>query len=243
VLFIFSPAVLGLGAFTACAPVLWAPMMVRRGRRSPELLRGVLARVISLSGFAYLPAYLWRWSRPEPVLCQAPVDPLTVHRLTPPAHPERRSSPGEVTSLPKTQRNAASFKAAGHLSLENWCEPSPNRLAVIDVPNLNAPQHAELQLKGEPLPHDRAIGADRQSLVASRPDYGVHDLDDVDLSGSPELRLTQRVNTVPQPHPIRLVDDDRLVFATMHLEVMVLDYASGEVLSGTPIPSTLLTPG
>jgi len=243
VLFIFAPLVLTIGACAAFGGLLSTWWAVRRGRRSSEWLRGVLALVIFLSGLAYLPVCLWLWSRPDPAMCQAISDHPAVHRLTPPSYPEGRSFPYEMRYMPETQRIAAAFKMAGNLSLGIWGDPAANRLAVIDVSNRAAPQLAELQLEGEPLPQYMAIGPDGQTLVVSRPGYGAHYLDYVDLSGFPELRLTQRIDTVAQPHAVRLVGDDRLVLATMHRELLVLDYATGEVKSGTPIPNTLLTPG
>lgn len=243
VLFIFAPMALALGLCVALSTLLWAWSGVRRGHRSLEAFRGVLAMVIFLSGLTYLPVCLWLWSRPDPGLCQAAAEHPAVHRLTPSSYPEGRSFPYEMTYLPETQRIAASFKMAGNLSLGIWGDPSANRLAVIDVSNRAAPELAELQLEGEPLPQYMAIGPDRQSLVISRPGYGAHYLDYVDLSGFPDLTLTQRLDTASQPHAVRLVGDDRLVLATMHRELLVLDYASGEVKRGTPIPNTLLTPG
>ena len=69
--------------------------------------------------------------------------------------------------MPETQRIAASFKVAENLSLGIWGGPSANRLAVIDVSNLDDPEFAELQLEGEPLPQYMAIGPGRQSAVIS----------------------------------------------------------------------------
>ncbi len=86
-------------------------------------------------------------------------------------------------------------------------------------------------------------GPEDDVLVVTRQGYEEHYLDYVDISAFPNLRLKQRVETVAQPHAVKLTDGDRLMLATMHREILLLDYHTGEVLSGTPIPNWLVTPG
>ena len=243
VLFIFIPEVLAAALVGLITLAIGLALAVTRYGAPMTLVRGALALVTLSSGLAYIPVCLWLWSRPDPGLCEAAEAHPAVMRLTPPSYPEGRSFPYEMTYREESGHLAAAFKMAGNLSLGIWGDEAANRLAVIDVSDPDAPQLAELNLEGDPLPQYMTLGPQRDELVISRPGYGEHYLDYVDLSAFPKLSLTKRVETVPQPHAIALIEGPRLVLATMHREVLTLDYASAEVVAGTPIPNLLFNPG
>ncbi|MDP6944913.1 MAG: hypothetical protein QF464_12245, partial [Myxococcota bacterium] len=114
---------------------------------------------------------------------------------------------------------------------------------VVDVSDRANPVLSDIALEGAPLPQYMTRGPKGDVLVVTRQGYDDHYLDYVDVSGFPTLRLEQRVETVAQPHAVELIDGERLMLATMHSEILLLDYLTGEVLSGTPVRGWLTGPG
>lgn len=243
VLFIFLPEL--LSALLLCVAIFFG-LSLRAGLRSGDVMRRLRWASLGVAlvfGLAYIPICFWLWSSPDPERCEALTQAPAVQRLTPLTYPAGRSFPYEMLYRQESGHLAAAFKMAGNLSLGLWGDEQANRLALIDLSNPQSPLLSELDLEGEPLPQYMTLGPSRDELIISRPGYGEHLLDYVDLSALPKLTLSRRVQAPSQPHALGLLSAERLVLATMHREVLTLDYGSGEVVDGTPIPNLAMSPG
>ena len=242
-LYIFTPTL--LKALSVGVPLLLALTwwLHRKGDVSPLWPRVTRDIVFFLAAFSYVPMCMYIWSQPAEATCEDASRHPAVTRLTPPRYVAERSFPYEMVYMPEAQRVAASFKMAGNLSIGMWDDPKANRLVVVDVSERRRPLLSELALEGDPLPQYMTLGPRAKTLVVNRLGYERHLLDYVDLSGFPELRLDKRLETVPQPHAMQLVDGERIMLATMRREVVLLDYHTGVVQSVTPIRTLFATPG
>jgi hypothetical protein len=233
-------AVILLGLVIAVALTAW---YVRRGRLSGVALRVLVATVTFIAATCFGPLCMWMWAGPAPDVCRGVAEHPAVTRLTPDAYIEQLSFPYEMVYIADEQRIVASFKMGGNLAIGMWDDPDANRLVVVDVKDRQNPVAGVLQLEGDPLPQYMAVGPTSDQLVVNRLGYHRHLLDYIDLTDFPKLRLSQRIETVSHPHAMHLLDDGRLLLATMRREIMLLDHASGEVLHGAPIHMWLGTPG
>jgi hypothetical protein len=220
-----------------------AGLAARRGRLSPSRLRVGVATLAFVCAGCFGPLCMWMWAGPSPETCEEAEAHPAVTCLTPKAFISQRSYPYRLAYFPNTKRIVGAFKMGGNLAIGAWDTPLANKLAVIDVSTREAPILAVLPLEGDPLPQYMATGPSDDELVINRLGYERHLLDYIDLSQFPALRVTQRVETVPQPHTMLRLDDGRLLLATMRGEVLLLDHGSGEVKHGRNMETSLATPG
>ncbi|MDP6942588.1 MAG: hypothetical protein QF464_00435 [Myxococcota bacterium] len=240
IFFRWTLAVLLLGAVIAVGVVAWH---VRQGRLRGVVLQVLVVSLVFVSATCFGPLCMWMWAKPDLATCQQVAGQPGVTRLTPDIYLEQGSFPYDMAYIPSQQRIAGSFKMAGNLAIGMWDNPEANRLVVVDVTDQAHPVLGELHLEGDPLPQYMTIGPTEDELLVNRLGYERHLLDYIDLTNFPTLRLSQRVETVPLPHGMQRISDDQLLLATMRREVMLLDYASGEVQLSRPIHTFLATPG
>ena len=216
---------------------------IRQGMAPPRSLAVPATLTLFVCASCFTPLCMWMWAAPPEGACKDVSGQEAVTCLTPEAYQHARSYPYRLAYIPETQRIIGAFKMGGNLAIGPWDDPEANRLAVIDVSEPRAPVRAVLPLEGDPLPQYMAVAPDGRSLIVDRLGYERHLLDYVDLSDFPTLRLSQRVETVEQPHAILDLADGRLALATLRREMMLLDRASGEVRTARPIQTWLATPG
>jgi hypothetical protein len=233
-------AIVVLGALTVIAVAAWS---VRRGRLSMVVLRVLVASIVFMGATVFGPLCMWMWARPDMDACHRVAEHPAIQVLTPERYIADRSFPYEIMYIPSTQRIVGAFKMGGNLAIGPWDIQAGNRLAVVDVSDPNAPVLGELQLEGDPLPQYMTIGPTTDTMIVNRLGYHRHLLDHVDLTNFPTLRISQRIETTPQPHAMQRLDDGRLLLATMRREIMLLDYDTGEVQASVPIHTWLATPG